>query len=263
MAILQSQSSRQVIFDALALQRRGLLIVSYDAVIAPAERSGKQPGPVPAIVAALEAIRLHTNTRLALVSDRRAEQLRKLLPLRPCPEIWGCYGLQRLRADGREELFPITDHAQEALHRAASLLQDEGLQNATELRYGSLIVRWSQLPAHIVKDVSVRARRVLQAVSSGGAVILSRSADGIELRAPRAGKASAVTRMLEEFGQGGCAAYIGCDISDEESFRLMTGSGVGVLVRAEQRQSAAELWLRSGEELRAFLSDWLHAARGR
>jgi trehalose 6-phosphate phosphatase len=263
MAIVQSQSSRQFILDALALQRRGLLIVSYDAVIAPAERSVKQPGPVAAIVAALEAIRLHANTRLALITDRRAEQVRKLLPLKPSPEIWGCYGLQRLRADGREELFPISDQAQQALHRAASLLQDEGLQSATELRHGSLMVRWSQLPAHIVKNVSVRARRVMQAVSSGGAVILSLSADGIELRAPRAGKASAVTRMLDEFGQGGCAAYIGCDISDEESFRLITGCGIGVLVRAEQRQSAADLWLRSSEELRAFLSEWLNAGRGR
>lgn len=214
------------------------------------------------INAALAEISSNSSTRLVIISQRRTEQVRKFLGLRPSPEIWGCYGLQRLHADGREEIFPISDRAREALYRAASLLQEQGLQENTELRHGSLLVHWRAGESVDSSEVSIRGRRVLEAVASGSAVIVSRSADGMELRAPRAGKANAVVRMLDEFGQRGSVAYIGCDITDEECFRLLKGCGLGVLVRNERRQSAADVWLQRPEELEVFLSEWSRTMRG-
>jgi trehalose 6-phosphate synthase/trehalose 6-phosphate phosphatase len=235
-------------------------MISYKAIVLCRERG--ESDAVQSILMSLAEIRSTSNTRLAIISESRAEQVRKLLGVRPSPEIWGCYGLQRLREDGREELFPISGQAREALCRAASLLEEQGLQQNTELRHGSLLVQWKTGGSPNAHEVSIRGRRVLEAVASGGAVILSRSADGMELRAPRAGKANAVGRMLDEFGQRGLIAYIGCDISDEECFRLMKGCGLGVSVRNERRQSSADLWLQSVEELQVFLFEWSRAARG-
>jgi trehalose 6-phosphate phosphatase len=258
-----SQSPRQVLLDQLAIKRRGLLILNYDTIVA-SLRDGEQVSePLPQIRAVLHDIRTKTQTRVTIISDRRSEEVRKLLRLQPVPEIWGCYGLQRLHEDGRQEFFPISERAHEALCRAAALLQEEGLEEKTELRHGSLSIRWASLRPGMLNDVRVRSRRVLEAVASGGSVILSRTIDGIELRAPRAGKADAVSRMLEEFQCRGCVTYVGSDITDEEAFRTVKPHGLGILVRSACRQSSADIWLRSPDELATFLSEWLHAARGR
>jgi trehalose 6-phosphate phosphatase len=255
-----NQNTRQVL-DQLAIKRRGLLIVSFEA-IRPIARRSDVPEVVPELRDILNDLRSTTHTHLVIVSNRQAEEVRNLLSWRPPPEIWGCYGLQRLRQNGRHESFPISERAQDALSRAASLLNEEGLAPATELRHGSLVVRWNGVNSDKNRDLRVRSTRVLEAVASGGAVILSRSVDGIELRAPEAGKATAVVRMLDEFGQRGCVAYIGCDTSDEEAFRVVKAYGFGIVVRTELRPSAADVWLPSLTDLARFLSEWSRAARG-
>jgi trehalose 6-phosphate phosphatase len=256
-----NQITRQILLDELALKRRGLLIVSYEAM-QPITRKSDLPEIVPELRDIMDDLRSETHTHLVIISDRQAEEVRKLLNWQPAPEIWGCHGLQRLRQNVRQELFPISECAQHALSRASSLLDEEGLTPATELRHGGLVVRWNSVNSGNNHDVRLRSTRVLEAVASGGAVILSRSVHGIELRDPHADKATAVVRMLDEYGHRGCVAYIGCDSSDEGTFRVVKSYGLGIVVRTELRPSAADVWLPSLTDLARFLSEWSRAARG-
>jgi trehalose-6-phosphatase len=56
------------------------------------------------------------------------------------------------------------------------------------------------------------------------------------------------------------AAYLGDDTTDEDAFAVLRGRGLTMLVRAEQRPSQAEYWLRPPQDLLAFLDAWIHAA---
>jgi trehalose 6-phosphate phosphatase len=42
----------------------------------------------------------------------------------------------------------------------------------------------------------------------------------------------------------------------------LRGKGLGILVRAEHRPTAAQVWLRPPEELVAFLQRWERACEG-
>lgn len=57
-------------------------------------------------------------------------------------------------------------------------------------------------------------------------------------------------------------AYLGDDLSDEAAFRAVQRvgrRGLGVLVRREWRDTAAEVWLRPPGELKGFLERWVKA----
>jgi hypothetical protein len=65
-------------------------------------------------------------------------------------------------------------------------------------------------------------------------------------------------------GSHGPVAFLGTTLSDEEAFRAVNrvGSrGLSLLVRREQRESAAQIWLRPPGELRVFLERWVEAGR--
>ena len=73
-------------------------------------------------------------------------------------------------------------------------------------------------------------------------------------------KGSAVRTLLAELAPGAAIAYLGDDLTDEDAFHAIGDRGLRVLVRPEQRPSAADIWLRPPEELLAFLGRWARSA---
>jgi trehalose-phosphatase len=70
-------------------------------------------------------------------------------------------------------------------------------------------------------------------------------------------KGHALLWLLEELhGEGGetvVPLYIGDDVTDEDAFRAIADRGIGILVAAEPRETAAAYSLRDTEEVRLFL----------
>jgi trehalose 6-phosphate phosphatase len=56
-------------------------------------------------------------------------------------------------------------------------------------------------------------------------------------------------------GEGVCTIYLGDDVSDEDAFRTLaaTGLGIGILVTSRVKETAARYTLRDPEEVQAFL----------
>jgi trehalose 6-phosphate phosphatase len=51
-------------------------------------------------------------------------------------------------------------------------------------------------------------------------------------------------------------AYLGDDVTDEDAFRAVKGRGLAVLVRAEYRRTAADIWIKPPHELKNFIGRW-------
>jgi trehalose-6-phosphatase len=88
---------------------------------------------------------------------------------------------------------------------------------------------------------------------------------GLELRVGR-DKGGALKALVAEVPPGTPAAYLGDDLTDENAFVALNqtaGPHLSVLMRAEARETAADIWLRPPSELRGFLKKWWKALESR
>jgi len=79
---------------------------------------------------------------------------------------------------------------------------------------------------------------------------------------PHPDKGDVVRNLLNEMGRDVPAAYLGDDSTDEPAFLAIRGCGLGVRVSPKRRKTAAQLWLKSADEVLHFLTQWLATCRG-
>ena len=125
MQIINSSFSFDRFFDWLGAARVRVLIIDYGALAVPSDHGPWQPNP--AVLRLLEQIRVQTNTRLVLISDRHCRTVDSLLGLDPVPEIWGVGGLERLLPDGSYELSSLDERALRGLAEADDWAEAAGL----------------------------------------------------------------------------------------------------------------------------------------
>jgi trehalose-phosphatase len=256
MEILQPGVDYEEFLRGLAQAHSRLLILDYDGTLAPFRIERDQAVPYPGVREALTELQAAGHTRLALVTGRPVGEALELLRMDPAPEVWGCHGWERRRADGT---YRLTDPGPVAR---------EGLRRALEATAGSRPGSWEQKPVSVAAHWRGQAPAEAEALrgrieprwrelAHAFGLELHAFDGGLELRVAGVHKGSAVTTLLDEAGPGTVAAYLGDDLTDEDAFTAIAGRGLGVLVREERRPSAASLWIRPPEELLAFFSRWM------
>lgn len=247
----------QDFWPALATAPTAALLLDYDGTLAPFHIDPAEARPYPGVEPLLDRIGRLEKDRLVIISGRALDTLCPLLRLHVQPEFWGCHGRERRLPDGRHSFTPLSDTAQQALAEAESWTATvTALGGRVERKPGSLAFHWRGLaPGHqraLERDLETRFAALAQA----GALQWHAFDGGIELRAPGCNKGQAVRQVLGELGEGACVAYLGDDHTDEDAFRALAGRGLRVLLRPKWRATAADLWLRPPEGLRAFLARW-------
>ena len=155
MQIVNSSFHLDRFLDSLATARARVLIIDYGAL---ALQSDHDPClPIPAVRRLLEQIRVETNTRLVLISDRHCRTVDSLLGLNPAPEIWGVGGLERLLPDGTYELSSLDERALRGLAEADDWAEAAGLLPWIEQKPGGIALSSKVPPGHAESD-SMRSR---------------------------------------------------------------------------------------------------------
>jgi trehalose-phosphatase len=256
------RSPSDLFFDQLCGAKSRVLLLDYDGTIAPFTVRRDKAFPYPTIPELLDCIMSTCCTRVALVSGRTAREIPPLLGLNPHPEIWGTYGIERLRASGEYSMGHVSDAAQRALVKADVWLQQEGgLDRLIELKPGALAVHWRGLNPTQVEEVKAAAYRAMSPFASAD-LLLSEFDGGLELRPRSRSKADVVRALLSENDREAAIAYLGDDTTDEDAFRALNGRGLTVLVRPKYRFTAAQQWIRPPEDLIVFLTEWVRACGG-
>jgi trehalose 6-phosphate phosphatase len=232
------------------------LLLDYDGTLAPFHQDPSKALPYSGVPEVLDRIMSSGKTRVVVVSGRWTKDLLPLLSLRRQPEIWGSHGLERLRKDGSYEIAPIDEKALRGLVLADEWVKRLGLSAHSEEKPGCLAVHWRGLKEARVAEIRNQVAPGWSALAQKWGLILGEFDGGIELRVPGRDKGDAVRTICEEMGNSIPVAYLGDDRTDEDAFRAIKGLGLGVLVREEIRESAADLWLRPPDELLEFLSIW-------
>lgn len=236
------------------------LLLDYDGTLAGFSPDRHHAAPYAAIPALLERIRTTTNTRLVVITGRRAHEVGMLLGLKNI-EIWGCHGLSRLHADGTYQLPFLDETAVGKISEANELLRQEGLFNLLEFKPGATAIHWRGID-EAAGVVARKVEKVWSMLHGHQGIELLKFDGGMEIRVAGRNKGDAVRAILAEMGGSSAVAYLGDDHTDEDAFEALRGHGLSVLVRSEYRPTQADAWIQPPEGVIAFLTDWTTACGG-
>jgi trehalose-phosphatase len=244
-------------FARLAAAPARALLVDFDGTLAPFRDRRDLVRPWPGVRAALEELRRTGTTRLVVVTGRSVEDVEPLLGL--APQVWGAPGGERRLRDGALWVRPLPPGADAALEAAWSQVLAAGWEQDAERKSSSVALHWRALPAEEGQRRRAAALERWEELAAGGEVAVTWMDCGMELRVTGHDKGDAVRWIFAELGADAAVAYLGDDLTDEDAFRALAGRGLGVLVRPEPRETAADVWLRPPDELLTFLERWTRA----
>jgi trehalose 6-phosphate phosphatase len=247
--------------NAVAQATLSTLLLDYDGTLGPFCLNRQQAFPYPGMTALLQEIIANGRTRVVIITGRSAREVIPLLAVHPTPEIWGCHGLERLRADGTCETPRVEEPALRALADADRWLRHQGLHHRAEFKTGAVAIHWRGLDEATATETRGRVLLGWFPIAQSTPMDLLEFDGGIEMRMPGRDKGDAVRTILDEIGPEVPAAYLGDDITDERAFLALGTRGLTVLVRPEWRKTEATLWIRPPEGLRDFLTRWLQACQ--
>jgi trehalose 6-phosphate phosphatase len=239
-----------------------ILLLDYDGTLAPFQIDRSQAVPYPEVLPLLGQI-MARGTRVVLISGRPPRDLVAVSGIQPCPEIWGCHGLEQLKPDGSYEAEALSHQHQAGLSLAERLLNPEGLEARIEVKPGGVAFHSRGLSAPEAELMTKKVKQLWQPVTGEYGLTLLEFDGGLEIRVPGRDKGFAVRTILAESVPGAAVAYLGDDRTDEDAFQALNGRGLTVLVRPEYRPTAAEVWLQPPQELIRFLEEWLRASGGK
>lgn len=247
-------------FERLARAPERALLLDYDGTLARFCTDADRATPYREVPPLLDRIRKHTNTRMVIVTGRRAYDAARLLGLKHV-EVWGCHGLERLHANGTYEMPGIDERLLETISEADELLISEGLLDLLEHKPAGTAIHWRGREA-ISAEVKRKVQNVWLRLPNKDGLRLEAFDGGMEIRVAATNKGNVVRAILSELGPDAALAYLGDDRTDEDAFLALQGRGLSVLVRGEFRETAADVWLRPPDGLVAFLTDWSAACGG-
>lgn len=246
----------EAFYGQLATAPQRVLMLDYDGTLAPFQIRPEEAVPYPGVADTLSALMDQGNTRVVIVSGRRAVEVAGLLPLGKPPEIWGAHGWERISPDGGMWTQEPDDAAREALVRAHDLAERCRIAGARlERKPASVAMHWRGLPESAIAPLKQRVTAAWTPLTDGVLEVLPFDG-GLELRARGTNKQHAVKAVLSETAPESPVAYLGDDITDEDAFKLVKAQGLAVLVRPEFRETAADVWIKPPLELLAFLERW-------
>ncbi len=247
-------------FAKLSQARQRALLVDYDGTLARFCTDADHATPYREVPPLLDRIRTYSDTRLVVVTGRRAYDAARLLGLKHV-EVWGCHGLERLHANGTYEMPGIDERLLETIADADELLISEGLSELLEHKPAGTAIHWRGREA-ISAEVKQKVQNVWLRLPNKEGLHLQAFDGGMEIRVAATNKGDVVRTILSEMGGAAAVAYLGDDRTDEDAFLALEGRGLRVLVRGKFRETAADVWISPPEELVELLTHWIAACGG-
>jgi trehalose 6-phosphate phosphatase len=243
--------------EQLRVAPSAALLLDYDGTLAPFHLDRYSAYPYPEVTPLLERIIERGKTRVIVITGRPALELKTLLgPLKNL-EVWGAHGLEHMLPDGSYRQFKLDSGVVELLSQAKEWVIKAGLTSLAEIKPGGIAMHWRGMPAAEAARVAARIREGWSPFADAPGLRLLEFEEGLELRVAHPNKGDAVAAIIEESDPDTRIAYLGDDLTDEDSFCALNGRGLTVLVRPEHRETLAKVWLKPPEELIGFLEEWL------
>lgn len=243
--------------DRLAAASRRVLMLDYDGTLAPFVVKRDEAFPYPGVRELLTRIIAGGRTRVVIVTGRAVRDLIPLIAIDPLPEIWGSHGWEHRLPDGAYQPPVLPDATQATLALAVAQITAAGLDAHLEHKPVGVAFHWRGLAPDRIAALQTQVEALWRPLDASGTLALKPFDGGYELGVPGKTKGDAVAQILQTEPSTPPTAFLGDDRTDEDAFAALAGNGLRVLVRAELRETAADLWLTPPADLLAFLERWI------
>lgn len=229
-------------------------MMDYDGTIVPIRSNPGAARPCASLLKRLQAVARKPHIVTAVVTGRDLEDLRRMLPIDGLYMV-GCHGAEYLHPDGGR--YNAVNTA--ALAPVITKISDLGLRCIgnhsgflIESKKTSCALHYRRARPSAVREVLARfITDVRQLVGEHNLKLLA-GKKVLEICPQSVSKAQAV-RYLMRRHPGYYPVYFGDDITDEDAFESLRGTGAGVLVAAVDRPTAAVFRVRGPEEVSDIL----------
>lgn len=233
------------------------LLLDYDGTLAPFHVNRLQAVPLDGVVEALQDIRKHTDTFVALVSGRPIAEILALMP-DPGVTIIGTHGFE-VRPAGEEIRVMLVDEAQQdLLDRAEMDAQKLIGKGRAERKIATVAAHFRGLDRLDAREYESALTKRWLGYADLSMVEVRQFNGGLEMRALGRHKGIAVAEYLATCPEGTLAVYLGDDDTDEDAFKVLRqDGGYGIRVGESSETTAAQGSLSSCDDVLRFLQGWI------
>jgi trehalose-phosphatase len=234
---------------------RGLgLLLDYDGTLSELAPDPARAVPLPGAAELIDRIARHRDrARVAIVTGRRIEDLKRLLKVDAGVIFSGVHGLQTCGADGSIAFDPGAAKYAAELGSVREWLRREvprGRGFRIEDKQFSIGLHSREADPNEARELSARFTRfVARETPRLDALQLKML---VEAMPKIAGKDHAVERIKQMLPRGFVTSYIGDDTTDEAAFSALDRDDIGVLV-GTPRETQARFFVQSPREVIAQL----------
>lgn len=245
------------------LREGAVLFLDFDGTLSPIVKNPSLAHPPERILKVLKSLQKTKNLQLAVVSGRNMADLKKFLPVRGLV-LAGNHGAVihgsgfRFLDPGARLFRSVLTGLERKVRRALTGIP--GIRYEHKI-YG-LTVHYRDLRPEQTRRASRILKRVLSPALARNECTMRSGKKVWELCPPESwGKGDAVLWLMKKFKVNPSrtlVVYIGDDVTDEDAFRVLRGTGAGIKVAARRsKKSAASFHLQSTKEVTLFLETFL------
>jgi trehalose-phosphatase len=236
------------------------LLLDYDGTLAPFRTNRMDALPVPGALEAVKAIRDSGTTRLAMLTGRPVRELVELVGDLGVPMV-GSHGFEFMAPGGDVELGELTDEQDERFGRAEREARAVARAARVERKPASVGLHTRGMPEEEARALHEEILRAWSIDLEGLGLECRRFSGGVELRLTAVHKGTALERIIERRSDAAFCVYVGDDDTDEDAFKALPASGVGIKVGPRGVRTSASGRLDDPKAVGRFLETWLTVTR--
>ncbi|MDH7578076.1 MAG: trehalose-phosphatase [Bacillota bacterium] len=236
---------------------RLFLLLDYDGTLVPFAATPEQARPPGHLLEMLAGLCLCPGLRVAVVSGRGIDDLKRLLPVRGL-YLAGVHGLV-IRYPTGEEVWRGEEGGEarawvKKLTRKLEPLLEGKKGFLLENKDIALALHYRLAFPHEGVEVLRRICREVRPLLQEAGFVLRSGKKVLEFCPALANKGEGVKFLLSGW-RGAFPVYLGDDDTDEDAFRAVAEIGLGVLISRHPRESAARYRLDDPGDVALFLAD--------
>lgn len=237
------------------------LVLDYDGTLAGFHVDRMKAFPIPGVVDVLKRVRDSESTSLSIMTGRPISELLRLLGDLGIP-ICGSQGTEFRAVDGTTRVHNLSDEQEERLRRAEREAADLARQGRVERKLSSVALHTRGLHPDVARREEAAVCKTWAEDASEYGLECRSFKGGVELRIAGVDKGTALRWTLEGAPEDSLCVYVGDDLTDEDAFRAIDGSGYGIKVGGPEEPTAAKGRLSDPPAVKEFLERWLSATNG-
>lgn len=244
------------LWPALARASHRLLMLDYDGTLVPLRVERALARPSPERLARLGRLARSPRDTLAIVSGRPLADLERFVGDLP---VWlvGEHGWDSRDPAGRRTSAPLDETARAGLEAAMRATIAAGWGARLERKRTALVLHTRDLGESDATRLAGAIGGLWQPPASIAPLRLDRIDGGFELRALGHDKGEAARTRMAAAPPGTLPVFVGDDLTDEDAFAAVRGSGFAIRVADDIGSSLATGRIPSWESVDAFLDAWI------